>query len=115
MCLEKMGLLEIAGIGGRRWECHYEKLNSSGGSNNRVVVIIMRRRRWIKKMLKRGMKGFRLYRFTRLRSSFGLKVSFLMSLSRRIREIVNRMKFVEDVCPNIIFSTQWGLPVLSYI
>ena len=106
-----MGLLEIAGIGGRRWECHYEKLNS-GGSNR---VVVMRRRRWVKKMLKRGMKGFRLYRFTRLKSSFGLKVSFLMSLSRRIREIVSRMKVVEDVCPNIIFSAQWGLPVLSYI
>lgn len=103
-----MGVLEIAGIGGRRWD-YYEKLYSGG---HRVVK--RRPRRWMKKILKRGMKGFRLYRLTRLRS-FGLKVSFLILLSRRIREIVNRMKVVEDVCPNIIFSTQWGLPVLSYI
>lgn len=114
-----MGCMEIGSCveGGRGrggWD-DYEKLysSSSRGGRNKVV---RRRGRWMKKILKKGMmKGFRLKKLKSININVSMKkVCFLMMLlSRRIREIMHRVK-VEEVCPNIIFSTQWGLPVLSY-
>lgn len=70
------------------------------------------RRHWVKKMNGR-LKGLRLSRSRRLT----LKVFSVVVLSSRIgriyTKVVNRMK-IEGGCPAIIFSTQWGLPVLSH-
>lgn len=89
--------------------CRYEKLSSSMMNEEKVAKPGSH---WVKKMNGR-LKGLRLSRSRKLT----LKVFSVVVLSSRITklyaEVAKTMK-IDGLCPNIIFSTQWGLPVLSH-
>ncbi|XP_050379399.1 uncharacterized protein LOC126796697 [Argentina anserina] len=99
-----MGFSDLVG-GGLRFQ--YEKLSKRNEKNSRSGRHI-----WMKKMNGR-LKGFRLSRSRK----FTLKVFSVVvwpgRIARIYSEIVNRLT-ADGVYPNIIFSTQWGLPVLSH-
>lgn len=98
-----MGLQDLVG-GGLRFQ--YEKLSKRNEKNGRSGRHI-----WVKKMNGR-LKGFRLSRSRK----FTLKVFSVVwpiRIARIYSEIVNRLK-IDGVYPNIVFCTQWGLPVLSH-
>ncbi|CAI9781709.1 unnamed protein product [Fraxinus pennsylvanica] len=68
---------------------------------------------WMKKINGR-VKGFRLSKSKKL----NWKAVSVILIPKKIArmyffEIVKRMK-LDEVCPAIIFSCQWGLPVLSH-
>ncbi|KAI3445507.1 hypothetical protein Pfo_002172 [Paulownia fortunei] len=90
-----------------RWRGRYERLNSSDEKAIRT------RRLWIKKVHGR-VKGLKLSRSSKLNWK---PFSMMFILSRKIAKIyagfVKRMK-MDEACPAIIFSSQWGLPVLSH-
>ncbi|XP_052205636.1 uncharacterized protein LOC127810288 [Diospyros lotus] len=93
--------------GGKGWRAGYKKLTSSDGKMARP------RRPWLRKVNGK-FTGFRLARSRKL----NWKAVSLVSLPRvKIAEMyanaLNRMK-MDDICPAIIFSGQWGLPVLSH-
>ncbi|KAL6951973.1 hypothetical protein U1Q18_035595, partial [Sarracenia purpurea var. burkii] len=88
-----------------RWRSRYEKLSSIDEKGARP------RRGWVTKMNGK-LKGLRLSRSRKLNwKAFSIVLS-----PRRIAEmyndIVNRL-MMDDTGPSIIFSGQWGLPVLS--
>ncbi|KAL5582770.1 hypothetical protein UlMin_015212 [Ulmus minor] len=87
-----------------RMRYRYEKLNSIGEKVGRNC--------WTKKMNGR-VKGVRLSRSKKIT----LKVFSVVVLTSRIvrlyNQVLNQIKS-DAVYPNIIFSTQWGLPVLSH-
>ncbi|KAJ9180410.1 hypothetical protein P3X46_008657 [Hevea brasiliensis] len=99
-----MGIQDIVGL---HLRYRYEKLISSDEK-----LAKPRRRSWLKKM-NGGLKGLRLSRSRKLT----FKALSVMVLPSRIAtvyaDIISRIK-MEDFYPNIIFSTQWGLPVLSH-
>lgn len=97
-----MGLRQITG---GRVKCRYKKLNSMNEKMGRSG-----RQQWVKKMNGR-LKGLRLSRSRKLT----LKVFFMFPsrIAKIYAEIVNRMK-IDDMYPSFIFSSQWGLPVLSH-
>ncbi|KAF3454760.1 hypothetical protein FNV43_RR05208 [Rhamnella rubrinervis] len=103
----QMGI-QFQEIGGGGMRHRYEKLSSSMMNEKTARP----GSHWVKKMNGR-LKGLRLCRPRKLT----LKVFSVVVLSSRIAriysEVVNRMK-IDGVCPNINFSTQWGLPVLSH-
>ncbi|PRQ42565.1 hypothetical protein RchiOBHm_Chr3g0459041 [Rosa chinensis] len=92
---------------GRGLGFQYEKLSKRNEKMSRCGRHI-----WVKKMNGK-LKGFRLSRSRK----FTLKVFSVVVWPRRIAriysEVVKRLK-TDGVYPNIIFSTQWGLPVLSH-
>ncbi|GMH06690.1 hypothetical protein Nepgr_008530 [Nepenthes gracilis] len=72
----------------------------------------LRRRRWTKKM-RRSLRGVKLWRCRKV----NWRTFSIVMLPRRIgRVYADMMKFLEmeGVWPNLIFSTNWGLPVLSH-
>lgn len=71
------------------------------------------RRCWSKKMNRR-LKGFRVSRLRKLNWKAYSVVIWSRKLARIYAEVVNRILKIQDVCPGIIFSCQWGLPVLSH-
>ncbi|KAL3538408.1 hypothetical protein ACH5RR_001774 [Cinchona calisaya] len=95
----------------RCWRIHtrYERLTSS----NNASMPRPRRCCSFSKKLNRRFKGLRLSRSRKL----NWKPFTLVVLPRRIAAIyaaiVKRMK-MDDLCPAIVFSCQWGLPVLSH-
>ncbi|XVF56885.1 hypothetical protein PTKIN_Ptkin06aG0156300 [Pterospermum kingtungense] len=80
-------------------QCRYEKLRNDPNKERP-------RKRWVKKM-RGGLKGLRLSRSRKL----SLKI---FSIARIYIDIVDRMKMDAGICPNIMFSTHWGLPTLSH-
>ncbi|XWS58034.1 hypothetical protein CRYUN_Cryun08bG0000500 [Craigia yunnanensis] len=85
---------------GHPMQCRYEKLRNDPNKVARP------RRRWVKK-INGGLKGLRLSRSRKL----SLKT---LSIARIYADIVDRRKMDAGLCPNIIFSTHWGLPTLSH-
>ncbi|XVE63190.1 hypothetical protein DITRI_Ditri06bG0180400 [Diplodiscus trichospermus] len=81
-------------------KCRYEKLRNDPNKVARPS------RRWVKNM-SGGLKGLRLSRSRKL----SLKI---FSIARIYADIVGRMMMDAGLCPNIIFSTRWGLPTLSH-
>ncbi|OAY43889.1 hypothetical protein MANES_08G105911v8 [Manihot esculenta] len=99
-----MGIQDIIGL---QLRYRYEKLISSDEK-----LAKSRRRSWVKK-LNGGLKGLRLSRSRKLTFK-ALSVMVLPSrIARVYADIISRIK-IEDLYPNIIFSTQLGLPVLSH-
>ena len=85
----------------------YEKLRKRNEKMGRAGRHI-----WVKKMNGR-LKGFKLSRSRKLSLKVFSVVVWQSRIARIYGEIVNRLK-TDGVYPNIIFSTQWGLPVLSH-
>ncbi|GAB4857246.1 hypothetical protein Ancab_015153 [Ancistrocladus abbreviatus] len=86
----------------------YVKLINSGDNGMKARP----RGQWMKKM-KRRIRGVKLFR----RRKVNWKVFSSLMLSRRTgrtyAEIVKRLISLEPVWPNVIFATNWGLPVVS--
>ncbi|KAL5767020.1 hypothetical protein ACOSP7_013598 [Xanthoceras sorbifolium] len=95
----------------RRVRCRYEKLTDD--DKEKVAAARPRNRRcWVKKM-NGGLKGLRLSRPRKLTLK-SLPVMVLPSKIVKIyADILESMK-MDGLCPNIIFTTQWGLPVLAH-
>ncbi|KAJ6917888.1 hypothetical protein NC651_012174 [Populus alba x Populus x berolinensis] len=94
----------------------YEKLISGGDQYH--MARPRRWRYWVKKM-NGGVKGLRLSRSRKL--TFKALSAILMPspksrIARVYAHVIDRIKMVDDLAlyPNIIFSTHWGLPVLSH-
>lgn len=102
--LGQMGFQDIVG-GGLGFQ--YEKLRKKNEKMGRAGRHI-----WVKKMNGR-LKGFKLSRSKKLSLKVFSVVVWPSRIARIYGEIVNRLK-TDGVYPNIIFSTQWGLPVLSH-
>lgn len=71
------------------------------------------RRRWSQKLNSR-LKGFRVSRLRKLNWKAYSVVIWSKKIARIYAELVNRILNIQGVCPGIIFSCQWGLPVLSH-
>lgn len=95
--------------------------SSYGYEYERLTTQAARSRSWMKKRL---IKGLRLSRprklILKLNKGFSL-VLFPKRVVRMYTDVVNRMMVDDDgMCPTptptptIIFSSQWGLPVLSH-
>ncbi|KAK9291707.1 hypothetical protein L1049_019656 [Liquidambar formosana] len=93
------------GVVGGHLRSRYEKLSSADEKAVRP------RRRWVKKMNGR-LRGLRLARSRKLTLK-AFSVILLPRIAKIYADIVNRMK-TEGICPAIIFSSHWGLPVLSH-
>ncbi|GLT45385.1 hypothetical protein SLA2020_192190 [Shorea laevis] len=83
----------------------YEKLKHSDETTN----VGRPRKHWVKKM--KG--GIRLSRSRKLIFKAFSMVVLAGRVARVYADIIDRMK-MDGLCPSIIFSTQWGLPVLSH-
>ncbi|GLU00198.1 hypothetical protein SLE2022_175800 [Rubroshorea leprosula] len=83
----------------------YEKLKHG----DETTKVGRPRKRWVKKM--KG--GIRLSRSRKLIFKAFSMVVLAGRVARVYADIIDRMK-MDGFCPNIIFSTQWGLPVLSH-
>ncbi|XP_052192634.1 uncharacterized protein LOC127801474 [Diospyros lotus] len=94
-------------IAGGRWRTRYEKLTRTDEKAARP------RRRWVTRMNGK-LKGLRLSPPRRL----NWKAFSIVILPRRVSEIysniVKEIMKMDDICPAIVFSGQWGLPVLSH-
>ncbi|KAF4359069.1 hypothetical protein G4B88_020613 [Cannabis sativa] len=104
-----MGFQEI--IGGRHRCDRYEKLSSNSSRisldekvGNNTKSKFGRRKR---------VKGIRLSRSRKITLKVFSMVVFTSKIVRIFNEIVSRMS-LDGVYPNIIFTSQWGLPVLSH-
>ncbi|KAK2966186.1 hypothetical protein RJ640_008752 [Escallonia rubra] len=71
------------------------------------------KRRWVKRMNGR-LKGLRLSRSRKLNWKAFSVVILPKRIARIYADIVKRIMKMDAVCPGIIFSCQWGLPVLSH-
>lgn len=84
----------------------YHRLEINGENTRRQV--------WTKKVRGRVVKGVKLSRARKLNWK---PFSIVFVLSRRIARFyggfVKRMK-MDEACPAIVFSYQWGIPVLSH-
>ncbi|KAE9446725.1 hypothetical protein C3L33_21367, partial [Rhododendron williamsianum] len=101
--------IEISDVVGGRWRIRYEKL--TGIDHEKAAA--RPRRRWAMKMNGR----FRGIRLPRCRKLNWRAFAILMSpkrIAEMYGEIINRMKMMDDICPGIVFSGHWGLPVLSH-
>ncbi|KAK1318693.1 hypothetical protein QJS10_CPB04g01182 [Acorus calamus] len=67
------------------------------------------RRRWVKRIMNGKVSRFRMMLSTKRLN--WRRVSMMVVLPRRIEEMVMKL---EGVYPSISFSSQWGLPVISY-
>ncbi|KAL8234453.1 hypothetical protein R6Q59_020553 [Mikania micrantha] len=66
------------------------------------------------KKVSRRLKGFRLLMTRKLRwRSFWIAVMPSRRMMKMYNDMLNRMK-VDGAYPSIVFSCQWGLPVLSH-
>lgn len=70
------------------------------------------RRSWVKKMNGR-LKGLRISRSRKLTLKGLSVVVFPRRVVRIYSDMVNRM-MMDCMCPSIVFSSQWGFPVLSH-
>lgn len=94
---------------GGRWRIRYEKLTSI----DHEKAAARPRRRWAMKMNGR-FRGIRLPRCRKLNwRAFAILIS-PKRIAEMYGEIINRMKMMDDICPGIVFSGHWGLPVLSH-
>ncbi|GMN23190.1 hypothetical protein TIFTF001_000041 [Ficus carica] len=92
---------------GGRLRRRYERLSNIGEKVTKPAG-----RCWVKKTNGR-LKGIRLSRSRKLTLKVFSLVVFTSRIARLYNEIVNRMS-IDGVYPNIIFTSQWGLPVLSH-
>ncbi|KAJ0013386.1 hypothetical protein Pint_21885 [Pistacia integerrima] len=92
------------GVVSRRVSCRYEKLREEDDHEVKC--------QWVKK-INGGLKGLRLSHSRKLTLKPLPVVLFSSKIGRIYAEIVQRLK-MDDLCPSIIFSTHWGLPVLSH-
>ncbi|KAK6911731.1 hypothetical protein RJ641_023824 [Dillenia turbinata] len=103
-----MGFQQIAGLGMRGH--YYKRLKAT----EEKKVTTRPRRGWVKIMNGR-LKGLRLSPRSR---KLNWKTFSIIVKPRRIAgiyaEIVKRLNMVDELCPTIIFSSHWGLPVLSH-
>ncbi|KAG5244592.1 TRNA-specific thiouridylase [Salix suchowensis] len=98
----------------------YEKLNNGGDQYHEKLMARPRRRRcWVKKMNGGVKRCLRLSRSRKLTFK-ALSVILMPTPNSRIAKVyahvIDRIKMMDDLSlyPNIIFSTHWGLPVLSH-
>lgn len=88
----------------------YKKLPSSDEKGCR------RRRIWLKKMNGR-VKGVKLERSRRKLNWKAFSIMYVLSrkIARKYVDFVERMN-MEEACrlPSIVFSCNWGLPILSH-
>ncbi|PON75838.1 hypothetical protein TorRG33x02_244520 [Trema orientale] len=101
----QMGFQEI--VGGRQ-RCRYEKLS---GLDDKVSKPGFGRC-WVKKTNGR-LKGLRLSRSRKITLKVFSVVVLTSKIAKIYSEIVNRMS-IDGVCPGIVFTSQWGLPILSH-
>ncbi|KAL0364912.1 UNVERIFIED_CONTAM: hypothetical protein Sangu_0588800 [Sesamum angustifolium] len=101
---EMMLQTEFQESGGGRWRGRYERLYDS--NEERTV----RTRRFLMRRVDGRVKGVKLSRARKLNWK---PFSIMFVLSRKIAGFVRRLK-MDDACPAIIFSCQWGLPVISH-
>ncbi|OWM72354.1 hypothetical protein CDL15_Pgr018239 [Punica granatum] len=101
-----MGLQEI--VAGRLRHCQYQKLMCSDDKGSEV----RQRGRWVKRANGR-LKGIRISRSRKLTLRAFSMYLFPSRIARIYSGIVSRMN-VDGICPAIVFSTHWGLPVLSH-
>ncbi|KAK4427535.1 hypothetical protein Salat_1522400 [Sesamum alatum] len=85
------------------WRGRYERLCEER-------TVIRTRRFLIMRRVDGRIKGVKLSRARKLNWK---PFSIMFVLSRKIAGFVKRMK-MDDACPAIIFSCQWGLPVISH-
>ncbi|KAL2536898.1 hypothetical protein Fot_18289 [Forsythia ovata] len=91
---------------GRR-AARYERLTSADDKAAKP------KRHWIMKKIKGRVKGLRLSKSKKLNWKAFSVIVIPRRIGRIYFDIVERIKF-DEVCPEIIFSCQWGLPVLSH-
>ncbi|KAH6837679.1 hypothetical protein C2S53_000963 [Perilla frutescens var. hirtella] len=93
-----------------RWRGRYEKLSSG----EEKAAAARTRRLWLKKLSRRG-KGLKLSRSRRKLNwkPFSIMLMLSRKIARKYVDFVKRLK-MDEACPAIVFSFQWGLPVLSH-
>ena len=97
-------------VGARlRSSCRYEKLS------NHVDEKAAKQGRcfWVKKTNGR-LRGIRLSRSRKLTLKVFSVVLFTNRIVKMYNEVVKRMSLDHGEYPNMIFTTHWGLPVLSH-
>ena len=105
----KMGFQDMV-VGARlRSTWRYEKLS------NHVDEKAAKQGRcfWMKRANGR-LKGIKLSRSRKLTLKVFSVVVFTSRIVKMCNELVNRLSIDHGVCPNMIFTTHWGLPVLSH-
>ncbi|CAA2993470.1 Hypothetical predicted protein [Olea europaea subsp. europaea] len=100
-----LNLLQMELFAGRQ-KARYQRLTSADEKSARP------KKHWMKKTNGR-VKGFRLSKCKKLNWKAFSVILIPKRISRVYFDIVKRMK-LDEVCPAIIFSCQWGLPVLSH-
>ncbi|KAL1534972.1 hypothetical protein AAHA92_31083 [Salvia divinorum] len=89
------------------WSCD----RGRSGGYHRLHVIKSDDAKRVKKVVRKGVK------LSRSRRLNWKPFSIMLTLSRRIARFyggfVKRMK-MDEACPTIAFSYQWGIPVLSH-
>lgn len=100
-----------------RVRCRYERLICDDDHQEKVMArprSSSRKCYWVKKMNGRLIKGLRLSPRSRKLTLKALSAAVVPSkIIRMYADVLDRMK-MDGLCPNLIFSAQWGLPVLSY-
>lgn len=89
----------------------YEKLNDDDEEKG-AAARPRGRRCWVRKM-NGGLKGLRLSRSRKLTLKVLPVMVWPSKIVRMYADMLERLK-MDGLCPNIIFSTQWGLPVLAH-
>ncbi|KAH7835117.1 hypothetical protein Vadar_023018 [Vaccinium darrowii] len=94
---------------GGRWRYRYEKLTSI---DHEKAAARPKRRRAMK--MNGKFRGIRLSRWRKLNwKAFSMFIS-PRRIAEMYGEIIKRMKMMDDICPALVFSGQWGLPVVSH-
>ncbi|KAK3228983.1 hypothetical protein Dsin_000864 [Dipteronia sinensis] len=105
-------MLHMDILGDRRVRHRYKKLTC-----DEAAARPKSRRCWVKKM-NGGLRGLRLSRSRKLTLKATLPGVMVLRASKIVRimygDILERIMNVDGLCPNIIFTTQWGLPVLAH-
>ncbi|KAK1279110.1 hypothetical protein QJS04_geneDACA015732 [Acorus gramineus] len=100
-----MGIREMLGWSGRG---RYQRLQHEKPTTRP-------RRRWVKRIMNGKVAGFRMPSTKRLNWR---RVSMILVMPRRIAgmytELERMIMKLEGVYPTVTFSSQWGLPVISY-
>lgn len=61
------------------------------------------------------LKGLRLLQSRKLIwKPFSVNLILSRRIARIYADIVKGMKKMDEICPAIVFSCQWGLPILSH-
>uniref|UniRef100_A0A7N0U821 Uncharacterized protein n=1 Tax=Kalanchoe fedtschenkoi TaxID=63787 RepID=A0A7N0U821_KALFE len=96
-------------VGCQRLRNRYKKLTDDDDDEKAARP----RKRWVVRKMSGGVRGVRLAR-TRRFTFRALSVMLMpKSIAALCSEILARLR-TEGVCPSIVFSSQWGLPVLSH-